>query len=392
MEKPYVLQHKDIPIAVLMIDEIGTITDIGEAHNQKYLPVLCSGTVSLKTWWYNRSIPVNRQGIKEDLLEKGILDSRQLLIQNLGLSLTDCYWLRPYDCQYSWNDVNLFANPFHDSVIKLQPTESGMDLPNTLSFIPSSSLQGELRKKWIIANGQRVLIKGNYGTSRQQSLNEVFATLLHEKQAAPFPYTPYWLTALYTSEGETMGCACMNFCDNHTELVPAYEIAYSYKKRNEQSEYDAYLEYADRHGLDIRSFMEYQIASDFIITNTDRHFHNFGLLRNSDTLEYIGPAPIFDNGNSLFYKTPVPKGKTLYDIPVNSFRKRETDLLRYITNPGILDIKQLPTEESLYHLFKKDDGMPEEKRLDICQAYAAKISMYSDFANGASIWDYKYRT
>ena len=34
--------------------------------------------------------------------------------------------------------------------------------------------------------------------------------------------------------------------------------------------------------------------------NEDRHFGNFGLLRNNHTGEIIAPAPIFDNGLSLF--------------------------------------------------------------------------------------------
>ena len=37
-----------------------------------------------------------------------------------------------------------------------------------------------------------------------------------------------------------------------------------------------------------------------LIYNEDRHFGNFGLLRNNHTGEIIAPAPIFDNGLSLF--------------------------------------------------------------------------------------------
>ena len=34
--------------------------------------------------------------------------------------------------------------------------------------------------------------------------------------------------------------------------------------------------------------------------NTDRHFGNFGFIRNVETLKFIGPAPVFDNGTSLW--------------------------------------------------------------------------------------------
>ena len=44
---------------------------------------------------------------------------------------------------------------------------------------------------------------------------------------------------------------------------------------------------------------------DYLINNTDRHFGNFGFIRNVNTLEFQGVAPIFDNGNSLWFDSPV---------------------------------------------------------------------------------------
>ena len=42
------------------------------------------------------------------------------------------------------------------------------------------------------------------------------------------------------------------------------------------------------------------LVFDAVIYNTDRHFGNFGLLQDNKTGEFIAPAPIFDNGYSLF--------------------------------------------------------------------------------------------
>ena len=47
--------------------------------------------------------------------------------------------------------------------------------------------------------------------------------------------------------------------------------------------------------------MDYQTLTDFVISNTDEHLVNFGVLRNADTMKLIGPAPIYDSGNSMFY-------------------------------------------------------------------------------------------
>lgn len=42
------------------------------------------------------------------------------------------------------------------------------------------------------------------------------------------------------------------------------------------------------------------LVFDTVIYNEDRHFGNFGVLRNNKNGMIIGPAPIFDNGISLF--------------------------------------------------------------------------------------------
>lgn len=43
------------------------------------------------------------------------------------------------------------------------------------------------------------------------------------------------------------------------------------------------------------------IVCDFILANKDRHFDNFGAIRNIETLEFERVAPTFDNGCSLWF-------------------------------------------------------------------------------------------
>ena len=42
------------------------------------------------------------------------------------------------------------------------------------------------------------------------------------------------------------------------------------------------------------------LVFDALIYNEDRHFGNFGLLRDNHSGKIIAPAPVFDNGLSLF--------------------------------------------------------------------------------------------
>ena len=51
----------------------------------------------------------------------------------------------------------------------------------------------------------------------------------------------------------------------------------------------------------IRKNVEEMIIIDYLTFNDDRHWGNFGILRDSTTLEFKGVAPIFDNGRTFGY-------------------------------------------------------------------------------------------
>ena len=73
----------------------------------------------------------------------------------------------------------------------------------------------------------------------------------------------------------------------------------SRKIQNSQALYDEYINICVENGIDynqIQEFMDYQTMTDFLITNTDEHLLNFGVLRDPNTMKLIGPAPIFDSG------------------------------------------------------------------------------------------------
>ena len=45
-------------------------------------------------------------------------DPADYLIQNLGLSLTDYYWMKPVGSHLKWKDVNLFENAFSGDALQ----------------------------------------------------------------------------------------------------------------------------------------------------------------------------------------------------------------------------------------------------------------------------------
>lgn len=69
----------------------------------------------LNAWWGHRSAPDVRPGLISRYRELGIVSGTEVPVQCLGLSLSDCYWLRPTDCDgLEWRNINYFENYLSD--------------------------------------------------------------------------------------------------------------------------------------------------------------------------------------------------------------------------------------------------------------------------------------
>lgn len=392
--------HRDDVVTMVEIDTVsGNIVKTAPKARQELLPP--GGNLSqddLRNWWNRRAVP-GTQGMIQRILDRYQIPSSQyFLTMNLGLSLSDHYWIRPVDRELSWEQINLFTNDFRDDIGELQfaqgeEEEKTLDLVGTTVFYPSASTQGELRKKWIIANGKRCLVKGNYGDSFQQSVNEVLASLIHERQNKA-PYTRYELCQVQAGTDIVTGCICEDFASKDVEYISAYNVVCSEKKDNAASEFEHFISICDKNGLEagiVRAFLEYQILSDFLLTNTDRHFNNFGVLRDTNTLTFVGMAPIFDTGNSMFWNnTELPLHDSLLQIPVSSFRKKETDLLRYVRNPLLLDMTLLPSQDEIYGLLEKA-RLTEMQMEGVMTGYRRKLELVEKLQRGEKIWEYRYK-
>ena len=173
--------------------------------------------------------------------------------------------------------------------------------------------------------------------------------------------------------------------------MPAIDIMWNEKIPNDKSIYEFYLAKCLENGLDLRQDLEYQIMTDFIISNTDRHMNNFGIIRDSKTLKWLHMAPIFDSGNSMFYDSmSIPSGNKLLKIRVNSFANKETKLLSYVQNRGLVDTSKLPSGDWLYNLLQKDELIKEETNERLVRAYLQKIKYLENFQNGADLASYNY--
>jgi hypothetical protein len=335
----YILMHKSVPVVGLVIDDVtGNIMDIEECYNAEHLPVgiiLHQGNLDrekLNKWWIGRSIPASRSGIRDALEFMNISYTPLLLTKCLGLSLSDQYWVRPTNANTNtntnteWEKVNFFDNSFSEDVGNA--LFGRMNKGTGIDFMsPDNTSDGWLKKKWIIADGKRCLVKGGSGATQQEPLNELLATAIMKR--LKIPHTPY---SLIWDDGYPYSL-CEDFVTSKTDLVSAFRIMESAEKDDNQSKYEHYIKCCNNFGINgIRESLDQMLTLDFLIANEDRHFNNFGVIRDADSLAFVGSAPIFDSGTSMWHDIPTINIFGSMDMPSKPFEKTHLEQIKLVSS------------------------------------------------------------
>lgn len=368
-----ILMNKNMPVVELELDDdTATILKVVKNYELDFLPVgidVKTGIPNkkeLNEWWFGRSIPASRSGIAAALERLGVQYSEQLLLKCYGLSLSDQYWMKPVDSELKWKNINFFENDFSDDVGNIlfgQLAGQDIDLMS-----PCNTSDGWLKKKWKIIGTKRCLIKAGSNPYMQEPINEVFGTRLHQRLGCK-NFVPY--KALL--EDGIPYSVCENFIDVNTELVSAVNINRSLKKASQFTSYEHFLNACDRLGIPgMKKFLDYMLVFDYLMANTDRHFGNLGAVRNVETLEWVGPAPIFDSGTSLWHD----KLTRAINQPFYSSVSRQMKL--------VSDFSWIPFEE-LRHLrddvreiFEPTDFIDEERIEALSNAVASRAEELQD--------------
>ena len=377
----YTLMHKDIPVADLTLDETtGSIQRIDALFRGGHLPVGVSvrrgmaDWAALNEWWEDRSIPASRSGLREALETMGVASSKLLLTRCYGLSLTDHYWLKPQGSSLAWEDVNFFQNSFPSDV---GDALLGKPIPGSTDFrSPDWTCDGNLRKRWAILDDKRCLVKAGSGSLHQQPFNEVIATKIAQRLAIPhIPYTLLWDEGLPYS-------VCEDFVTPNTELTPAWRVMQTQKKDNQTSVHQHYRNCCEKLGVPGTTHaLDQMMVLDYLIVNEDRHFNNFGLLRNPDTLKWLGPAPIYDSGSSLGYDKLTPQIRSGRNISCKPFKKTHQDQLRLVTSFDWLDLSKLDgVDQDIREVFAGAEEFIDKERVEaIVASVNQRIQMLETF-------------
>lgn len=330
----------------------------------------------LNDWWQNRAIPLSRENIKGRLSEIGIQTPTELQERSFGLSLSDQYWVKDANSNISWSDINFFQNEFSEDIGNY--LLGNQNVCESL-ISPDNSSDGMLQKKWKIINDKRCLIKGGNSIYNQEPFDEVIATTLYRRLLDEDEFVEYFLY----EENDKYYSICEDMIGINTELVPAYAISNTQKQRSNDSMYEHYIHCCKQLGiLDVRSKIEKMIVCDYILANIDRHWGNFGAIRDVNTLKFIGLAPLFDNGTSLHSKTntfdikPYHEKLTKNNPFKNSFKSQlklvsDLDWFNSDKLDGFLDeVEYILSKNKYVDLTRKD------KIIKLIQSNIAELNSY----------------
>jgi len=245
----------------------------------------------LLRWLEARSIPKNREFVGAILSTLGleINDIKGITDVCRGLSLTDSYWIVPKGSGLKFADFNLFENDFSPVLSLVAFTGYGRSRTK-LTTSPELTTNGMLRKGWRYFGKNDIwLYKGgtqDAANAGNEPYSEVYACQAAERMG---------LNAVHYELARWKGILasrCRLFTDINTSFVPIGQLVRS-------GGITACIDYYKSLGDDYYQQLASMLVFDAVILNEDRHFGNFGLLRDNRSGRIIAPAPVFDNGNGL---------------------------------------------------------------------------------------------
>lgn len=293
----YILKNKDMD--VLKFEVVSNLRDpevniIWVNPDQKaLLPLdLKDNNESLARWLKNRTIPRNRAFVNAFLAKCGLSINRPMDIISVskGLSLNDCFWVVPEDFDGTFEENNLYDNPFNTILSYIAFTGTGSSARTSLHSSPEFTTNGMLPKCWRRLKGKVMLFKGGTtgaANTGNEPYSEFYAAQIAKQMG--LNHVPYTL-------GKWKGIIC-SVC----ELFTSKEYSYIPVGRFVTSGgFEAVIEFY--RNLGDRFYNEFvdMIVFDAVVCNTDRHYGNFGFLVDNETNQIAAPAPLFDHGNALF--------------------------------------------------------------------------------------------
>lgn len=367
------LMNKNTPLMSLDIDiKTSYVKEILKIHNAEPMPISVYSDdettlgENFTQWWNGRSIPASRRQLRERLQELHVSAMAEIINKSFGLSLSDQYWIKPLGTDIAWKDINFFTNEFSTDMGEFlidNRFNGELDMHS-----PDNTSDGLIQKKWIIEDGIRCLMKTGTPPFVQEPFNEVIGSRLLACMSVP--YAAYTLA----EDDQRFYSKCSNFIDEDHEYVSAYYLCKSMPPKEGMEKEEQLRQAMEHHQIrDGEVFIQQMLCLDFIIMNVDRHWGNFGFIRNVNTLKVERPAPIFDNGNSLWYDMAhIPE----HFDQAKTFRKKHRTQIKLVRDFSGIDFAALESVPAqAQEILRANPNLPGDRAEKIAQRIQERIQM-----------------
>ncbi len=280
----YVLMNKDLPVLTFLCDrnEFDEPAFHEIAWHVGYRPI---GYKSLGGFLERRKAPKHREHIQRLLERFGCDDLEGFINVTHAVSLNDTFWVKKAGSGLVWNQVSLYRNEF-DQLISEAAFDGSASSSELSTTSPEFGTDGNYAKCWIREEGEIYLYKTGSSRYEVEPLSEFLAAQVASALCPSFVdydldfYRGKLISKcrLFTSEAQGLAKAAGIFTEKRS--IPVM------------------LDYFEKLGSgdDFRRMC----ILDALIFNPDRHYGNFGVLFDTETMEPISMCPVFDNNRSLF--------------------------------------------------------------------------------------------
>ena len=267
------LMSKDTPIARIVNNSV-------EPLLPERLPLFLQRTGDIRAWLEARAVDGHRTNSR--LLKKALRleqkDDLSTVLSVNAATITDNFWVKPLgDTGTSYADIRFQVNRFDN--LALTGDVNSFDQPPGRT--PELTNTGSFEKCWRRLGGEWWMVKAG-------KPEELFSELLAYQLgiALGFPMAEYEPDGAFIRSRDFTRSASVDF-------EPAVGLV------GDTSDYIRIYESLKPYGMAICEDYLRMCYFDAVIFNMDRHEHNFGLLRDSDTGRVLSLAPFFDHNIAL---------------------------------------------------------------------------------------------
>lgn len=400
--KKYILMNQNIEVLDFGFDEeLNVITEIFNIYNIDYAPfkikneydkTLVVDRVIINNWYSGRGIPVHRDNLKEIMEQFNIETTKELINKHFALSLSDQYWVKPFDLPIKWEDINYFDNNY--DAIDFTNATFGENAASSIKGLssetsdkfktPNNTTDGQLKKVWLKINNKNYLYKASGTIHNFEPINEVLASKICEILQVPF--VPYTLDVIHSKRQDTLVSICECAINKNQEIVTAYNILPRNDSYDIKEYYQIYINTLKKHNVpNAENYFQKMLMLDYIILNEDRHLNNFGIIRDVNTLKWVSVCPIFDTGRSMNTNVTLSYwdfklGEVKFFTPNLISSEILTDFFTTpITSNQLAALKELVNDyETLLNEYKQYTNLSDEQVNQLSQGLSERITIFEN--------------